>query len=208
MFLSKLIYVVFCVNLILFSSVDVYAEDNQTDQKVKGSLVVVGDAMLTYSSYFFVLPENWIPDIDSSLLALTNQKGFWRGKHKNGDAWILIAPTKTEGKNSEFIKTSKDVKALGGCSLNNYNFSPVFTYSYESYLEYCPKTGVGNRYGLIVFAKLPAHVINFNLYVKGEKEDCLIPYLEDFNKVIASFRWTLGLNDDEIGGMLKDYNKD
>lgn len=205
MFLKKFFCVILVLNVISFSGVGAYAQDNQADQSDKGSLVVVGDAMLTYASYFFILPPDWISDVDSTVLPLTHKKGFWRGKHKDSQAWILIAPTKTDGENSEFIKTSKDLMTLGGCSLDNYNFTPSFTYSSEVYLEHCPKTGVGNRYGLRIFAKLPTHVIEFNLYATGENENCLTPFLEDFNKVIANFRWTLGLSDDEIGNMLKEF---
>lgn len=206
MFIKKFICLILTLNVMSFSNVSAYAQDNQSNQEVKGSLVVVGDAMLAYASYFFILPENWVPEIDNTLLTLTNQKGFWRGKYKNSQAWILIAPTRTERENGhfEFIKTSKNLVLLKGCSLKNYSFTPSFTYSYEAHLEYCPKI---NRYGLILFAKLPTHVINFNLYVTGENENCLIPFLEDFNKVIASFRWTLGLSDDEIGNMFKEFQQ-
>ena len=177
---------------------DSVSSDQET---IKGSLVFVGDANLTYASYFFELPPGWAPEIDNSLLELTHKKGYFRGMHKNGGV-ILIAPTKTEGRysSSEFINGYRNLETLKGCSYQDYNFTPSFNYPYEVYLEHCPRI---NRYGLILFAKLPTHVINFDLFAPGENENYLTTFLEDFNKVINSFRWTLGLNDKEIADMLR-----
>jgi hypothetical protein len=162
-------------------------------EKKEKNLIGVGDATLTYASYSFELPPDWVPAMDdNTILVLNQKKGFWRGMHRNG-AVILISPTRMkEGAgHSEFIKQSKDLAVLNGCSIKGHSFAPSFAYPYEAYLEHCPKI---NRYGLIVFAKLPTHVISFNLYAPGEDENCLIPSLEDFNKVIASFKWTLQLS--------------
>lgn len=181
-------------------------EDNApltVNSKDKGILTAVADAKLEYAAYSFELPPNLVADIDNTVLSLNQKKGFWKGKYMYDQAWILIAPTKTNGENSEFIKTSKDFMTSGGCSLSSYDFAFSFAYPCEIYLEHCPQTEVGNRYGLIVFAKLPTHVIEFSLYAAGENEDCLTPFSEDFNKVITSFRWTLGSNDEKIASMLK-----
>lgn len=169
------------------------------EKKDKVNLVIVGDAALTYASYFFELPADWYPDMDQYMLIMVQQKGFWRGIHKNGKAYILIAPTKIRSGNTadDFINGSKELMKSKGAMVKNYDFKPNLSYPCEVYYEYLPNL---NRYGLIVFAKLPEHVIHFALYTLGE--DSLASYSEEFNRILASFKWTLGLSDEEIGKML------
>lgn len=169
------------------------------EKKDKVNLVIVGDAALTYASYFFELSPDWYPDMDQYMLIMVQQKGFWRAKHKNGKAYILVAPTKIRSGDTadNFIGLSKELMQSKGASVKNYDFKPNLSYPCEVYFEYLPEL---NRYGLIVFAKLPEHVIHFALYTMGE--DSLSSYLEEFNSVLASFKWTLGLSDEEIGKML------
>jgi len=169
------------------------------EKEDKVNLVIVGDVALTYASYFFKLSPDWYPDMDQYMLTMVQQKGFWRGKHKNGKVYILIAPTKIRSGNTadDFINGSKELMKSKGASVKNYDFKPNLSYPYEVYFEYLPKL---NRYGLIVFAKLPEHVIHFSLYTMGE--DLLSSYSGEFNRILASFKWTLGLSDEEIGKII------
>lgn len=189
-----------CIFALLFIELNSVAEAKEK----KDTLVFVGDAALTYASYFFELPQNWMSEM-RGIQELVHQKGFWRGKHRESNVWITIAPTKIRENSSpaEFINRYKALtESRGGDWLiKNYNFTPSFAYPYELHLEYSVKS---KSYILVVFAKLPTHVVNFNLSVLGvEDENSITPFLDDFNKVIASFRWTLGLSDEEIGKMLK-----
>ena len=199
--LKKYLLIFLILSSLFFLTV-IYAQDNQADQRQKGSLVVFGDATLTYASYFFLLPPIWIPYIYEELIPLVHEKGFWRGRHRNGQAWILIA-TKIAGKkypSGDFISEYKNSSVSDGRSFESYNFKPLFNYPYEVYLEHWPKK---RRFQIMVFAKLPEHIINFNLGAWGEDASCLKPYLEDFNRVIATFRWILGLSDEEIAKAMK-----
>lgn len=172
----------------------------------KGSLVIVGDANLTYASYFFELPSSWVPLMDN--MELTHERGFWRGKRANAQVWMQIVPTKKEVGQSiaGLVESAKeDSRRGGGCTgefLKKYSqFNPSTSYPYEVYFMYdCPK----NSYGLIVFLDLPTHFIVFNLYGFGKDENFIISYFDDFNKVINSFKWILGLSDEEIGNLLKN----
>lgn len=175
-------------------------------KKKKGSLVAVGDATLTYASYLFELPKGWMPVINEQLMQYTHKIGYWMGRRMDSETAITIVPAKKQSGQefSDFINATKQKNINeAGCnpdSMREYqNFTPSLDYPYKVYTWDCP-TGT---YGLSVFMELPVHVIFFNLSGRGANANCITPYLDDFNGVISSFRWVLGLNDEEIGRVLK-----
>lgn len=207
MFLKKFLCIILTLNVISFSGVGAYAQDNQAAQSGKGSLVVVGDANLTYASYFFTLPSGWMPALNQQLMQYTHEIGYWRGMRVDDEIAIVIVPDKKErGKTVEdFIRFAKERNVKEeGCSLNSMiehaEFNIVLKYPYKIYKWNCPK----GTYGLSVFLDLPTHVIFFNLSGRGRDENCLLPYFDDFRKMLTSFRWLLGLSDEEIGKLFKD----
>jgi len=175
-------------------------------KKKKGSLVIVGDATLTYASYLFELPTGWMPVINEQIMQYTDQIGFWMGRRMDSETAITVVPTKKQNGQgfSDFINATKQKNINeAGCSPDSMrecqNFKSLPDYPYKVYNWDCP-TGT---YGLSVFMELPKHVIFFNLSGRGANANCITPYLDDFNSVISSFKWVLGLNDEEIGKVLK-----
>jgi len=174
------------------------------EEKKKGSLVIVGDAILTYASYFFLLPPNWIPLMDN--MELTDKTGYWHGRHKNSQTLMEIKPVKKpkEATLANIVNSTKEYseKESPFDSWQRYSyFKPSINYTYEAYTFNNSKKGT---YELFVFIELPPeYVIIFILTGEGKDEKCITPYFDDLNNVISSFRWILGLSDEEIGNMLK-----
>ncbi len=167
---------------------------------------MVGDSTLTYASYFFILPDGWMPAVDEDVLPLTHLTGLWVGRHKDGSTLLRITPHKKDKDETtaDFVDAIK-LNALRNpeCTLDSIleypAFSPTLRYPYKAYyFNNCPP----GTYALEVFIDLPTHVIVFLLETKGDNEECIRPYLEDFKKVLRSFRWILGLSDEEIGRLL------
>lgn len=193
----------------LISSSFLFAQTSQStnSDKKKGALIVVGDANLTYASYFFTLPSGWMSALNQQLMQYTHEIGYWRGMRVDDEIAIVIVPDKKErGETVEdFIRSSKERNVKEeGCSSNSMiehtEFNLVLKYPYKVYKWNCPK----GTYGLSVFLDLPTHVIFFNLSGRGRDENCLLPYFDDFRKMLTSFRWLLGLSDEEIGKLFKD----
>ena len=193
-FLKRRLFV-FSTYFILFLLIGLplaYSQDNQTNKK--GSLVVVGDANLTYASYLFELPSGWVPAIGESLMQYTHERGFWRGMRIDSETAITIVPTRKENgqRLADFINiTKKQLMNDAGCPSDsmqeNLDFKSLLNYPYKVYTWNCPQ----GTYGLSVFIELPEHIIFFNLSGKGGNSQCINPYFADFGKVLTSFKWTL-----------------
>lgn len=165
-------------------------------QQKEDALAMVGDSTLTYASYFFTVPSGWTAAVDENVAPLTGLTGFWSAKHKDNLAWMRIMPHKKnkDETGADFVQTVKQNTLRNpGCTLDSIleypSFRPTLTYPYQVYyFDNCPP----DTCALEVFVELPAHVVAFLLEAKGNDEECLAPYLEDFRKVLQSFRWTLG----------------
>jgi len=166
-------------------------------EQSENALINVSDSTLTQASYFFTFPSGWTAAVGENVTPLTNLTGFWSAKHKDGLAWIRIMPHKKNKDESgaDFVQTAKQNALRNpGCTLDSIqeypSLHPTLSYPYQVYyFDNCPP----DTCSLEVFVELPAHVVTFLLEVKGNGEDCLAPYIEDFRKVLTSFRWTLGL---------------
>ena len=164
-------------------------------QQKEDTQAMVKDSTLTYASYFFTVPSGWTAAVDENVAPLTGLTGFWSAKHKEGLAWMRIMPHKKDKDETgaEFVNTAKqNVLRNPGCTLDSIqeypSLRPALTYPYQVYyFDNCPP----DTCSLEVFVELPAHVVVFLLEARGNGEECLAPYLEDFRKVLNSFRWTL-----------------
>ncbi len=160
----------------------------------KGTLVVVGDANLTYAAYSFELPSGWVSAIGESFMQYTHERGFWRSMRNDSQTVITIMPTRKENglRLADFINTVKKQHMNNeGCPSDsiqeNLDFKPSLNYPYKVYTWNCPQ----GSYGLSVFIELPEHIIFINLFGKGRNSQCINPYFADFEKVLTSFKWLL-----------------
>lgn len=185
-------------------SIDGVPLSSTDGRKKKGALVIVGDATLTYASYFFLLPPNWIPLMDN--MELTDKTGYWHGKHKNSQTLMEIQPVRKAKETTlgSIINLTKEYSEKGLPSTSWQKclyFKPVINYTSETYTF---NNSTNGTYELFTFIEIPpGYVITFILTGKGKDEKCITPYLDDFNNVISSFKWILGFSDEEIGKMLK-----
>lgn len=173
-------------------------------EKKKGNLVIVGDATNTYASYFFLLPPNWIPLMDN--MDLTDKTGYWHGRHKNSQTIMEILPQKKPKETTlldivDYTKEYSEKDSPSGSWQKYSDFKPSVNYAYEVRSFNNTKKGT---YEVFVFIDIPPeYVITFILTGNGKDIECITPHFDDFNNVISSFRWILGLSDNEIGNLLK-----
>ena len=186
-----------CLTLMMGVTITrVWAEENTPTSR--GSLVIVADASASYASYSFELPERWHPVLNTRVLAMTQDTGFWVGEHMDRNATLEISPNKKDpeqgpGSLDDFVKMVRDANlnaahCSSGAITEYASFKSSTRYPYRAQLtSNCP-VGV---MGLLVFVDLPDHIVMFNLYAPGNDVAAINPYMNDLEQALNTFSWLL-----------------